>query len=199
MNRLTALLALVLIFPLAAHADEASRRAKSEELITLLHADRMSTQVTENVMQQTTAITTQKAGGTLSPETKTALADFQKKLVAVMEPQVGWKAIEPDYIRLYAAAFTDEELDGMLAFYKSAAGKALLEKMPDVNQQTGKILQSKFAALQPQLKQMLTDFESTVPPKASGPPTLTSPPPYLPTPPAPTTAPTLPPAKSTPQ
>jgi len=189
MNRLTALLALVLIFPLAAHADEASRRAKSEELITLLHADRMSTQVTENVMQQTTAITTQKAGGTLSPETKTALADFQKKLVAVMEPQVGWKA----------AAFTDEELDGMLAFYKSAAGKALLEKMPDVNQQTGKILQSKFAALQPQLKQMLTDFESTVPPKASGPPTLTSPPPYLPTPPAPTTAPTLPPAKSTPQ
>jgi hypothetical protein len=194
MNRLAALLTLALCFPLLAHADEASRRAKAEEMITILHADRVVTQVMESVMQQAAIITTQRSGGTLTPETKTALADFQKKLAAVMEPQIGWKAIEPEYIRLYATTFTDEELDGMLAFYKSAAGKALVEKIPDINQQGGKIMQAKFAAVQPQMKQMLDEFEKGVSPKAPASPTLTSPPPYLPTP-----APTPAPAASTPK
>jgi uncharacterized protein len=169
MNRLTILLALALCFPLAAHADEASRRAKAEQLIDLLHVDRMVTQVMNNVLQQTSAITTQRSGGTLTPETKAALDDFQKKLVDTIEPQIGWKALQPEYVRLYAEAFTDEQLDGMIAFYKSPAGTALREKMPGVNQQANQLMQSKVAALQPQVKQMFEAFQKSLPEKTSPP------------------------------
>ena len=193
MNRPALLVALALCFPLAAHADEASRRAKAEEMITILHADRAVTQVMESVMQQTSIITTQKSGGTLTPETKTALADFQKELAAVMEPQIGWKAIEPGYVQLYTDTFSEDDLDHMIAFYKSPSGALLLEKLPAINQQISHVLQTKMAALQPQMNQMLNDFENSVTPKA--PPT---PPPTLNGPPA-APAPTSAPGKSTTQ
>jgi uncharacterized protein len=185
MNRLVLLLALVLCLPLAAHADDASRRAKADELITLLHMDRMVTPITNSLMQQTVSIATDKSGGTLTPENIIALGTFQRKLLDFTDPQIGWKAIEPEFARLYAAAFTEEELDGMLAFYKSPAGTALLEKMPDVSDQASKLMQSRFTALQPQLKVMLDDFMQSLPSK----PASTPAPPSTPSPstPAPST------------
>jgi len=162
MNRTAVAIALVLCFPLAAYADDASRRAKAEELLALLHMERVSTQVMDNILHQTTAITAQRSGGTMTPATQAALADFQKRVVAVLEPQVGWKAIGPDYIRLCADAFTDEQLDAILAFYKSPGGAALLDKMPSINQQINQLIQPRIAALQPQMNQMLNDFEKGV-------------------------------------
>jgi uncharacterized protein len=196
MNRLAVLLVLVLSFPLAAHADEATRRAKSEELTTLLHMDRLGKQIMDNILQQTAAITAQRSGGNLSPDTQAALSAFQTKLVALIEPQIGWKVIEPEYVQLYSTTFTDEELDSILAFYKSPAGTALLEKMPGINQQATQLLQSKLSALGPQVKQMVDDFVKSLPPRtppASAPPTLTPPA----APPAPSAAPA--PGKTTPK
>jgi len=193
MNRLLVSVALVLCIPLAARADEASRRAKAEELITLLHSDRVSKQLVEELVRQTTEITTKRSGGKMTPETQAALADFQKKLASALEPQVGWKAIEPEYIRLYADAFSDDDLDHMIAFYKSPAGMVSLEKTPAINQQISGLLQGKMAELRPQMNQMLNDFEKSLEPKTppATPPTLNGPPA--------TAAPTSAPGKSTPQ
>jgi hypothetical protein len=198
-NRLASLLALALCLPISARADEASRRAKAEELLALLHVDRMATQLMGNLLQQTTEITTRKSGGAMTPATQAALADFQKKLVAVIEPQIGWKAVEPEYVKQYADTFTDEELDAMLAYYKSPAGTAFLTKLPGIDKQVNEIVHSRVVALQPQVNQMLTEFEKTVVPPAapaSTPPlTLKSLPPASATTPAPAPAPTAP-AKS---
>jgi hypothetical protein len=177
MNRLAALFALVLCLPLAARADDASRHAKAEELVTLLHMERMSKQATNSIMQQTVTMATQKSGGTLTPDATIALGNFQKSLQEVIDPQIGWKAIEPEFARLLETNFTEEELDSILVFYKSPAGKALVTKMPDVSDQASKLMQTRFSALQPQLKQMLDAFMQTLPSK-----------------PAPSAAPALPPA-----
>jgi hypothetical protein len=188
MNRLSVLFALVLCFPLVAHADEASRRAKAAELITILHADHQVAQLIDNLLQQTATITRQRSGGTLTPETQAALIAFQKKLVAAAEPEIGWTAIKPQYVKLYADTFTDEDLDGILAFYKSPSGQALIEKMPPLSRETTQLLQSKVTILQPQLKQMFEEFEKTL---SSIPPASSSPRPTSPSTPAP--------EKSTPQ
>jgi hypothetical protein len=164
MKCLVSLLALALCFPLAAHADEASRRAKSEQLIALLHVDRLVTQVIDNVMKQSADIAMRKSGGKMTPAQQAALSDFQKKLGAVIEPQIGWKEVaEPEYVRLYASTYTDEELDAMLTFFKSPAGVAFLGKMSPINQQVTQLLQGKINELLPQVKQMFDDFEKTWP------------------------------------
>jgi hypothetical protein len=199
MNRPASLLLLALCLPISAHADEASRRAKAEEILTLLRMDRMSTQLMDNILRQTTAITAQKSGGNMTATIQAALADFQKKLVAVIEPQVGWKAVEPEYVKQYVDTFTDEELDAMLAYYKSPAGTAFLTKMPAIDKQVNQTVQSKIAALTPQVNQMLAEFERTVvapAPAASTPPlTLKSLPPASASTPAPAPSSTPAPAK----
>ncbi len=196
-NRLAFFFVVALFLPIPAHADEASRRAKAEEILALLHMDRVSTQIIGNLLQQTTEITTRKSGGTMTPATQAELADFQKKLVTFLEPQIGWKVIEPEYVKQYVTTFTDEELDGMLAYYKSPAGTAFLTKMPGVDKQVNETVHSKIVALQPQVNQMLTEFEKGIaPPATTAPPTLNSLPPASAAKPAPATPSTPNPEKS---
>ncbi len=184
-----ALLVPFLCLPLAARADEASHKAKAEEVMTTLHLDRMVNGVMQNAMQQTTALVSQRYNGSIPPAAAASLSDFQKKLAGVLEPQVGWAAIKPEYVKLFTAQFPEEQLDTILAFYRSPAGKALMEKLPGVEQEVGKTLQTRVQALQPQVRQMFEDFQKNLPP--AGPPTLSSPPS---TPPASSTTP-----KSTPK
>ena len=51
-HRLALLLVLVLCLPLTARADDASRRAKAAQLVTLLHTERMVQQNSATIMKQ---------------------------------------------------------------------------------------------------------------------------------------------------
>ena len=185
-NRLALLLALTLCLPLAAHADEASRHAKAQEMITLIHTDRMVQQISVNIMKQLSAAGEKLIGPNATPESKTQLTDFEKKFSDIIDSQVGWKVMEPQLADIYSKAFTEEELNGIVAFYKSPSGIALVEKMPSVNATATQLLQSKMAALQPQMKQMYEEFQrsQTAPTPAPAPAAT----------PAPTLAPAPPPA-----
>ena len=159
---------------MAARADEATHKAKAEEMISILHLDRMVNGVVQNAMQQTTALTQQRYGGNMTPAASAALADFQKKLSDTLTPQIGWDAIKPEYVRAFVEAFPEDQLDSMLAFYKSPAGKALLDKLPGIEQQVGGVLQKRVQDLQPQVRQMFDDFQKNLPPRT--PPSLGTPP-----------------------
>ena len=160
-------LAFCLTLPLAARADEASRRAKAEEMVTLLHMDTLMKQMMDAMEKQVSTSVRQMApGNNLTPQQQAKLDEYNKKVFALIESQMGWKAIEPDILDLYAKTFTDEELDGILAFYKSPAGISMVEKLPGLTTQAMQLTQSRMVALQPQLKQMLVDFakQSNTPP-----------------------------------
>jgi uncharacterized protein len=172
MNRVF-LLALAFSLPLTARADDASRHAKAEELALVAHADRLGKQWIDALRQQTTEAVTAQAGGSLTPEQKAALDEFQKKLAAAAELQIGWKTVEPALADIYAKAFTEEQMDVIIAFYKTPAGSALLEKMPEINQQANLLMQSKLATLKTQVEQMFEDFVKNQLPAT--PPASTSP------------------------
>jgi hypothetical protein len=70
-------------------------------------------------------------------------------------------------VKIYAADFTDEQLDSMIAFYTSPAGKALLDKTPEITQQTMGVVQQRMATLQPQVRQLMDDLVAKL--KASTP------------------------------
>jgi hypothetical protein len=159
MKRLALLLVLVLCLPLTARADEASRRVKVQELLTLLHMDTLMQQMMDAIQKQTADNARQICDETPTPQQQALLDDFEKKLFALVESRVGWKAIEPDIIDLYARNFTDEDLDGILAFYKSPAGVSMITKMPAMAAQAMQISQARVTALMPELKQMTEDFE----------------------------------------
>jgi hypothetical protein len=158
MKRLSLLLVLVICLPLTAHADEASRRVKAQEMLTLLHMDTLMQQMMDTMQKQAANNARQMCDKTPTPQQQALLDDFTKKVFALVESRIGWKAIEPDILDLYARSFTDDELEAMLAFYKSPAGISMVAKLPSLTNQAMNISQSKITALLPEMKQMIQDF-----------------------------------------
>lgn len=185
MKRLALLAVLALCLPFTAHADDASRHAKAEEMVTLLHSDRMVQQISANFMKQISAAGDHVIGPNPTQEKKDELTAFENKFSGMIDGQIGWSVLKPALVDIYASTFTEDQLTAIVTFYKSPAGSALVDKMPSVNTQASQLIQGKLATLQPQMKQMFEDFQqsqaaphpapSLGPPTGSAPPTTPSP------------------------
>ena len=158
MKRIALLLAFALCLPLTAHADEASRRVKAQEMLNLMHLDRLMDQMMDTMLQQMSAMKNQLGGSSVKPEDQAKLDEFQQKAMELIKSQMGWKALEPDYVDIYAKTFTDEQLDAILVFYKSPAGIALVDKLPTLTAEGSQLAQAKMIALQPQLRQLIQEY-----------------------------------------
>jgi hypothetical protein len=121
----------------------------------------MMQQMMTAVRQQVIAMSNQAIGSNATPEQQAQLAKFQQQMFDFVEARVGWKAMEPDYIDLYAQTFTDEELDGIIAFYKSPAGASMLAKTPELTQKALAISQKRVMAVLPEIQKMVQDFAKT--------------------------------------
>jgi hypothetical protein len=146
-----------------ARADDASRLAKAHELFLVMHMDRMMNQMmgqmTDFVKQQVQETTKEAPGANqMTPAQKKLTDDFLNKVMDVTVDSLGWKTLEPEYAKLYASTYTDEELDGIITFYNSTAGQAMLDKTPDVTAGTLKIVEAKMVEFQPKLKEMQDDY-----------------------------------------
>jgi hypothetical protein len=161
MRRIALFLILVLSIPISAHADDATRRAKVQEMLQLVHVDQMMQQLMTGLRQQVVAMSNQAVGSSATPEQKAQLAKFQQQMFDFIEARVGWKVMEPDYIDLYAQTFTDEELDGIIAFYKSPAGASMLAKTPELTQKALAMSQKRVMTLLPEIQQMVQEFART--------------------------------------
>jgi hypothetical protein len=163
-HRFALLLVLVLCLPLTARADDASHRAKAAQLVALLRTESMVQQNSVTIMKQVSDAADKVAGPNPSPESKARLASFENKVSQLIDAQVGWKELGPAIIDIYAQTFTEQQLDGIVAFYKTSAGIALLDKMPEINTQINQLAQSKLTILQPQISQAFDDFRKTLAP-----------------------------------
>jgi uncharacterized protein len=153
------LLTVFMVGCCCARADEASKRAKAEQLFMLLRMDTMMDQLMSGVKRQVRQITESMPGAdTATPEQKKQMTDFQQRVMDVVNQKIGWKALEPDFISLYASTYTEEELDGIITFYKSPAGQKMIEKTPELTTKSTQITQQKMTELQPVLNQMVQDF-----------------------------------------
>lgn len=157
--RLITFVVLAICMAASARADESSKRAKVHELFAVLHTDQTVDQVMNTVMKQVSANTAQMTGATeLPPEAKAKLDDFQKQVFALVSNQVGWQAMEPEYTELYVQTYTEQELDGILAFYKSPEGASMIAKTPGLVEKSVALSQERMKAVMPQLMQLLQEF-----------------------------------------
>ena len=151
-----------------AHADDASKRAKVQELLSVMKIEGLTTQVMGSVSQQTQALAQHQFGASPTPDQQKQLTDFQGKVSTLVSDAVGWKAMEPDFVKLYSDTYTEPEIDGILGFYKSPVGQSMLAKAPELAQKSQGIVQQRMVAIQPQLRQLVQDFIKQTTPAASG-------------------------------
>jgi len=177
-HRLALLLVLTLTIPLAARADEASHRAKAQEIMALLRTQSMVKQISDNITKQVRDAAASIAGENPSPAIKIKAADFVKQSTQLIDTQLGWNSMQAGFTDVYVKNFTEGELDGIIVFYKTPAGISLLDKMPTVNSQVTQFGSTRMTALQPQMKKLFDDLRksaATEPQKPAAPPTLGAP------------------------
>jgi hypothetical protein len=160
MRRKLIVLAAVFLFAIPhARANEASKRAKVEELLTLEKMDSLMQQMADQALARNKdAVKNMLAGRPMTDIDKRILEENMNKMNAVVGEQLNWQKLKPAYIDLYAAEYSEEEIDGILAFYKSPVGQVMLAKDPELVTKTGEIVSARMQALGPQMQKVIADM-----------------------------------------
>ena len=138
-----------------AQAQEASRRALAEELLGLMNMqkniEKSFAMVKQMIPAQGEKVTPAAAGQATPPSKGSSQTD---KMMDLMATEFSWDKIKEDYIVLYAETFTEEEMKGVIAFYKSPAGQAFLQKQPELIKRSTELAQKKMMKLMPKIQAM---------------------------------------------
>jgi len=138
--------------------------ASLKELMQLVNAsdllkgmDQQMDVIYGNMVQQMTK------GQTVTAQQQKALDDFHGKMKDILHRQLSWDKLEPQVIQVYRDTLSQDEVDGIIVFYKTPAGQAVIKKMPLIMQATMTMMQknipSMMAEVQEAAKESFKDFD----------------------------------------
>lgn len=154
LSRTFALAVLLLAAPFA-YAQQ-STDAQVDRLLEVMRAketlDAVLPQVQASQQQMVAQLT---ANQQLDPEERERIERSIADSNARMAQALAWENMEPMYRDIYTATFTAEDIDAMIEFYSSPAGQNLLDKMPQLMENT-------MGAVQQLIMPMLQELEQDI-------------------------------------
>ena len=142
-------------------AQENQQRQLAEEILTLTNVAERTQAMFDNLKQmQIAQIDSMK----LPPEAHNLANSYRVKLSEIMSQEMSWAKVKDDYIEVYAATFTVEELRDIVAFYKTPTGQAFIRKTPKLLEQSMQVAQRHLQNVAPKIqelrKQMIEEAEA---------------------------------------
>jgi hypothetical protein len=102
-------------------------------------------------------------GQTVSSEQQQVIDTMLAKMEELMREEMSWETLEPLYIKIYQDTFTQSEIDGMMAFYSTPAGQAVIHKLPLAMQNTMTAVQQHMMNnMLPKIQQMVQDVAKQI-------------------------------------
>ena len=156
---LVVFLPLVLLkIPLLA-ADTPPSDASLKQLLEVAHAHQMldatlaqMETMMKNVFQQVTA------GQAPSPAMQKIFEKAEADVMMMCREELTWEKLEPMYLRIYRKSLTQSEVDGMIAFYRTEAGQAVINKMPVILQNSMSEVSQMMGPMVQRAQQMQKDL-----------------------------------------
>jgi uncharacterized protein len=151
--------------PAAPKPTEESVKQLFEAMHTSSLIDTYMTQIEGTVrasMQQAAA------GQRPNAQQQKILDDLGAKIVALVKEELNWTKIEPEMVEVYRNTFTQAEMEGMLKFYRSETGRAVVAKLPTAITQSMQGVQDHMKELTPKILQLEKDTSAQL--KAAGQP-----------------------------
>jgi uncharacterized protein len=147
-----------------AHAQDASRRALAEELLNEMDmkgtVEKSFAMIKKIMPAHMKAMRPAKEKADISSTPSDATqqtATAMDKMMDTMAQELSWEKMKEDYITIYAETFTEDELKGAVAFYKSPAGKAFSQKQPEVMRRSMELSQRMMLKFMPKIQTMTKD------------------------------------------
>ena len=143
-RRLLILFALfVFAVPLAAQEPTPGQLRAAERLVAVMRLERNWAPLTEQMirnMHQAVPDT-----GRLSAGSARFRETMEKQLREIFAAKMSWERVEPEYVRLYASLYTEDELRQLTAFYESPVGQKSIHIQPEVAARTFDMVQRLMA------------------------------------------------------
>ncbi len=145
MNRLIRLL-LVVVFAQQVTAQDvpvsAEREVAARELLEIIDLERQ-------MMGSATAM--MDAMVLQSPQ----LDPYRDVILTWAESVMSWEVFGPKFVRMYAEAFTEQELRELIAFHRTPTGQKALTLLPDLASQGAQLAALEARSRQSELQQMI--------------------------------------------
>lgn len=157
-----ALIVFVLSLSIATVAAAAPASEKTiKEVLAITQVQKLSENMIAQINAQMNVNIQQSLNGkTPTEKQQKAINKMRDSMIALLKKNLSWVKLEPMYIRLYKETFTEEEATGMLKFYKTPSGKAVINKMPVLMQKSAQESQKIIAAALPEFKKIRENFEA---------------------------------------
>lgn len=147
------LLVLWLLLPCAVLADVAPSRQSVERLLILTDVkvlvDRMHIEVAGVARGLMNAAL---KGSNLSADEQRLVEEALKKIISDSTTSITWEKMCDAYAPLYQEAFSQQEIDDLIAFYESPAGKAFMIKMPSVTKEAALTIRERLVPVMTSIK-----------------------------------------------
>ncbi len=148
---------LLAVVPL--HADDSSKREKLHEMFRLAHIDQAMTQTFQQQVQQLPRMMQAMfPGAKITPEQQKDMDAFMRKVLGIVQTEASWTKLEPQFTSIYASTYSEQEIDGLIAFYKSPVGQEMVAKQPELLNKSQAVTQSMMVDLQPKLRDAVMQF-----------------------------------------
>ena len=118
------LLLPVLFLAVPAFANETSKRAKCEELLKLTDSSRGMPQMFDQLSVMPGMMPARGASSQGVPSPAEVIRRTGEMMPRMMEK------MKPAMVKAYMATYSEKEISAMLRFYKSKAGRAMVDRRP---------------------------------------------------------------------
>jgi hypothetical protein len=155
---LTALFVSLLVCVGATHAaDSAPTAASVKELLTVMGSRQLIESTLARADDSLRTTLAQMVSGEPSAEEQAILDDLRSQSIVILREAMQWETLEPQFVEIYQTSFTQDEVNGMLEFYRSEAGRAVIAKMPGAMQRTSVVMQELVNGMMPRLRDLQID------------------------------------------
>lgn len=138
----------------AAYADPPpASDASIHQLLQTMHADKVIDVYMTQIRTVMRSSAMQSVGHPLDPQEQQILDRHLSQLGDIMQNQFTWAKLEPALTDIYRKNFTQQEVDAMLAFYKTPSGQSMIAKMPEVTREGMLAGQGMAQSAMPQIRQ----------------------------------------------
>jgi hypothetical protein len=138
------------------------------EMLRCLQVDKLLSQALSQMTEGMTKAMESRLQSTigehqLSDAQKAAVDRFRARFAKTLKEELSPSQIRAIYVQCYKETFTQDEVDGVIAFYKSPPGMAMSEKYPQVMQRAQALMQTKIQPMgdkvQAAMEDMIKDLE----------------------------------------
>jgi uncharacterized protein len=133
------------------------------ELLKVTEAKKLVEALPQQIDTMMTAAVQQRLQGqAVTAQQQQSIDVMRAKVAALIKEDLDWNVLEPTYIKLYADSFSQSEIDGLIAFYKTPVGHAVVQKLPLVMQGVMSMTQQRMARLVPRIQQMAQETAAQI-------------------------------------